>query len=155
MQPGRCKFYNGSHHNECCEAGVRYVDITPEPFRSGAHWRRPCIRDHGNLEGRSPAVLADIELKGTCSKYQEPTPAEIAEHDAEGERAILEALGRATLLEPLLRELKAESRKAKADVDRTEKCPVCKKGEVRIRIAGTNQHAAVYCSTENCVSFME
>lgn len=41
---GTCKFYNGDFHNECCEAGVNYRDVTTDPdVIEASAYRKPCI----------------------------------------------------------------------------------------------------------------
>lgn len=99
MNHGTCKFYNGDYHNERCEAGVAYRDVTTEPDNIDARaYRKPCIdwelwnkakgRPGFDNEGQAQAWAK----RGHCDKRQEPADEEVTEYEAELKRHTAEVV---------------------------------------------------------------
>ena len=93
---GTCKFYNGDYHNQCCEAGVRYRDVTTDPdVIEASAFRKPCIdwdewnRQHGK-DFDNELQRTAWERRGYCSKREEPSDEEIAATEAEIKRRTAE-----------------------------------------------------------------
>lgn len=99
MNHGTCKFYNGDYHNECCEAGVAYRDVTTEPDDiNGRAFRKPCIdwdlwnKAHGKDGFDNDSQAEDWAKRGHCEKRQEPSKEEVDEWEAEVNRRTDEVL---------------------------------------------------------------
>lgn len=91
MRSNACKFYNGSWHNEQCEAGVSYRDVTPNPDDDrGIVYRLPCMIR--GPEAMNPGQAENYALRGSCPKFQLPTQAEIDADDAETDARLKEVL---------------------------------------------------------------
>lgn len=154
MQKGRCKFNNGTFHNEVCDAGVAYREVVTEPDRrEGIAWRYPCTdlvrlgRDKGH-GGPSPSQLAEYAKRGTCPKYQDPTDEEIAERDAR----IKERHDRFMLTLPLISKVKRKHRGE--NWKGVETCPACG-GRLHMTHSAYNGHVWGRCETEDCLSWIE
>lgn len=148
MRKGTCKFFNGAFHNECCQAGIRYEDVTPEPERrTGKALRIPC---HSQLFFSAPnkGQLAEFAKRGTCAKYTEPSDEEIAEHEAKMRAAI----SRITATIPLIGRIKDAHRGE--NWSGVDTCPTCA-GILQLTHAGLNGHVWGQCETKGCVSWME
>lgn len=150
MKHGTCKHYNGSFHNTHCDAGVCYLEVTPDPDDiTGIHFRHPCFV-------RTPEQVAELndgqrecyKRRGTCDKFEEPTDAEIAEEEAAFEKFA----DRFLLTLPLIQEIK-ESHKGH-DWKGSEPCPECG-GTLHLSHAAYNGHVWGQCETEGCLSWME
>lgn len=95
---GTCKFYNGDFHNECCEAGVNYRDVTTDPdVIEASAYRKPCIdwEEWNRQRGRdfdNDVQRQNWERRGHCSQRQKPTDEEIAESETEVKRRTQEFL---------------------------------------------------------------
>jgi hypothetical protein len=139
---GRCVHYNGTV-NECCEAGVKYSDLTVR----GA---LPC---HGadyesGLRGKPLPIPETVAL---CSKRCEPTQEQIDADEKKSEelfertmkarKAIVDFLG-------------GPWKKGMRAVSGTLPCPCCQKGTLTFSRGG-NGHIHASCFTEDCVSWME
>lgn len=104
MNHGTCKFYNGDFHNERCEAGVAYRDVTTEPDRNeGSAYRKPCIdwelwnKAHGRTGFDNERQAEEWAKRGQCDKRQEPTNEEVQGWEAETKRRtdeVVESLSR-------------------------------------------------------------
>lgn len=148
MQPGTCKHFNGSYHNKVCLAGVCYEDVTPEPKRlMGKMLRLPC---HSRPFGQTPSKLQLEEhaKRGTCAKYEEPTQADIDQH----EREMQEATDRMMKATGVIREVKREhAGKSWAGI---KTCPVCG-GTLHMSHSSYNGHVHGKCETKDCLNWME
>lgn len=96
---GTCKFYNGDYLNDCCEAGVKYRDVTTDPdVMEASAYRKPCIdweawnREHGKDGFDNEVQRENWERRGFCEKRQEPTDEEVAATEAEIKRRTAEFL---------------------------------------------------------------
>jgi hypothetical protein len=96
MNKGTCKFYNGDFHNERCEAGVLYRDVTTDPdLIDGSAFRKPCIdwdefnRQHGRPFDNE-AQKENWAKCGHCNKREEPSAEEITAWKAESDAHIAE-----------------------------------------------------------------
>lgn len=147
MHLGCCKHLNGSYHNDTCDAGVCYRDVTPNPDGHGSHFREPCRR-HDPKDEHAMSVLADLGPQGTCAKYEEPTAEELAAEEA----AVEAHIKKFELTLPLIAEVKKQHKgKAWAGL---VKCPVCD-GKLHLSHAAINGHVWGRCETEDCLAWME
>ncbi len=148
MKPGTCKHKTSTYHDECCAVGVRYDDVCPNPEdRTGKAYRYACttyeaLSDHGKR------VVDELGPQGTCEKYEEPTADEIAEHEAEIEKATQRMMRTLPLIARIKLEHKDESWKG------TEECPECG-GVLHLTHAADNGHVWGQCETEGCLAWME
>jgi hypothetical protein len=111
MRANTCIHYNGTHHNEKCDAGVKYREVTPDPDNiNGAAFRIPCIvwdMELVHIENgvRKKSVKRELEgvqlenyrRRGNCPKFTLPTDEELTIHEAEMEahlKEVLESIGR-------------------------------------------------------------
>ena len=141
MKKGTCKHFNGMV-NERCDADVRYYDVTPDPDGVGCWRRTPCHRD------RHPNDAEEFGQPGTCEKYEEPTPEEIAAYEAEIEASHQRMLKTLPVIRRIKEEHKGESWQG------VEKCPVCD-GKLHMSHAACNGHVHGRCETDGCVAWME
>lgn len=154
MDKGRCKFNNGTFHNDVCDAGIRYRDVVTEPDRQeGIAWRYPCtdlVRIGTDKRHSAPSAsqLAEYAKRGTCPKYAEPTDDEIAAHEAEVETHMQKF--RLTL--PLISKAKKEHKGT--DWKGVETCPACG-GRLHMTHSAYNGHVWGQCETEGCLNWME
>lgn len=126
-----CKHWQGSI-NRLCGAGLDWREVTGGS-EFGIMTRCPCIR---------------LEHAAKCDQHALLTGEELAELDAEMERAI--AMFAAEF--PYWNKLKLQNKRGTSGVC---PCPRCE-GHCQWSIAATNGHLWVKCqSTENCVAFME
>lgn len=148
MRKGTCKYFNGAFHNETCEAGIRYEDVTPEPEnRLGKALRIPC---HSKLFFSNPSESQQdqFDRRGTCSKYTEPSEADIAEH----EETVRKAIDRITKTLPIVSRIKKLHKGE--NWSGVDSCPEC--GAIlHLTHAACNGHVHGQCETKGCVSFME
>lgn len=145
MRSGLCRHYNGSFHNETCEAGVRYKDVTPRPDEPGSKFREPCNRQPSEHGLR---VLQNNGPQGVCDKYEPLTEAELRE-----EALLIEAMQRRmALLTELIARVKREHKGE--DWRGVTECPVCQ-GGLHVSHAAYNGHVHGRCETAGCVSWME
>lgn len=148
MRQNTCKHFNGTHHNEKCEAGVCYRDVTPDPDRiDGYLLRLPCFKNLG-LSNPNKSQLAEFEKRGTCEKYEEPTKEDIAAYDAE----MVADIERTEKTIPICSRIRAEHKGE--NWSGVEACPVCG-GSLHLRHAACNGHIHASCETKDCISFME
>jgi hypothetical protein len=133
MKAGTCVHFNGIQ-NDACRAGVNYREHVGGPDFGWAR-RMPCI-----LKYAKDAV--------PCDKYQEPTPAQIAEREQVMNAAIDRMKLTYPLVERIRREHKGQSWKG------VEECPVCK-GKLHLSHAACNGHVWGKCETKGCVAWME
>lgn len=89
-----------------------------------------------------------INQKAHCDQFEEPTDAEVAAYEAEGE-ALVE---RFRLIAPLIDKFKLEH-KGKSWQGIVE-CPVCK-GKLHLSHAALNGHVCGQCETEGCLGWIE
>lgn len=147
MDKRTCKFFNGTHHNECCLAGVRYDDVTTEPKElTGKALRIPCHSDP--WPNASPSQLEHFDRRGKCEKYQEPTIAEIAAHNAIVKSAFKRHAASFPLIAKIKKDHKGQSWKG------TDICPICKK-TIHLTHAAINGYVWGKCETECCLDWME
>lgn len=145
---GRCKHFTGTS-NQCCSAGVRYVNVelTHEPFeyqgQFGATYKAtkslPCIRSHNHCGA-------------VCEKLEFPTPEEIAAkvvREREGFAKVVKA--RAAIVDRLGPFKKGRSRDERGSIP----CPNCEGGTLAYSRAAYNGHVWGKCSTEGCAAWME
>jgi hypothetical protein len=132
-----CRHFNGSWHNQCCEAGVNYRELVGGPDL-GWLTRLPC---HKNIEPRSGT-------KVPCDKFEEPT----AEELELAQKEIQEAVARMEQTIPLRAMMKKKYKGVSAQ--ETVECPVCK-GKLVMTIASVNGHVWGKCKTKGCLSWME
>jgi hypothetical protein len=152
MRPGTCKHFNGAHHNECCEAGVRYSDVTPDWDKPGRAIRLPCrnsLETYTANPAANESLSKEFAKRGTCPKYAEPTAAEIAEDEAETERLI----ARMMAVGPTMAKIKKEH--AGQNWSGVLPCPVCGKANLHVVHVAYNGHVRAKCETADCVNFME
>jgi len=146
MRHGTCKHFNGNM-NECCDAGVKYSDVTPGPPEAAGSWiRRPCMSVAGNPHRGK--VIANTGPQGTCEKREEPTDAEIREHEEYIEKRTQMIMKTLPLIGKIKKEHKGENWKG------TEECPVCG-GVLYLTHAACNGHVWGKCETNDCVGWME
>ncbi len=94
------------------------------------------------------AVIEKYGPQGTCEKYEEPTPKDLASYDDQ----IAMATARMKKTLPLVARVKAEHKGE--SWHGTEPCPVCG-GVLHLTHAACNGHVWGRCETEECVSWME
>ena len=133
----RCKHYSWqvSHPTGTglCDKNINVRDITGgEDF--GWLVRTPCFNTH------------DTEC--VCTHFELKLAEEIAEDEAEWQKAI----ERMMLVQPLVSRVKEEHKGE--SWQGTEVCPVCD-GVLRLSHAGINGHVWGQCETENCLKWME
>lgn len=145
MKQGMCKHYNGSHSNECCDAGVSYDVVTPDHKKPGCGFRKPCIAVTSN---HGLQVLADLGPQGSCDRYEEPSKEEIAADV----QAMDAAVNRMLSVGPVLSEVRRNH--AGENWSGVIQCPVCE-GALSLSHAAYNGHISGRCGTEGCVSWME
>jgi len=83
-----------------------------------------------------------------CTKYEEPTPEEIAAYEAE----VAGMMSRFEKVLPVIHEIKKEHKGT--SVKGVKKCPVCG-GTLHFTHAACNGHVHGECETTDCVSWME
>ena len=135
MHVGTCKHFT-SLNDRRCALGVPYSGV-----------KQP------------GAALACFDPQTTlCELRCEPTAAEVAEfdkqHKAETDAFLASVKERFAKLEPLLNRIREKYRGRQ--MTGTASCPVC--GGVKtlsIVHSARNGHIHAFCSTENCVRFME
>lgn len=135
MNIGTCKHFTSL--TECsCALGVAYSDVK-QPGGALA-----CFDGESSL----------------CGLRSEPTAAEVAEFEkkdkAESDAMVEAVMARYRKLEPLLTKIREKYRGRQ--MTGTASCPVC--GGVKtlsIVHSARNGHIHAFCSTENCVRFME
>lgn len=150
MRKGTCKYHIGSWHNTHCATGVEYQSVLSEPtIREGSAYRYPCVQDWSWCKSPlTESQQAHFERRGTCAKYTEPTPEDIAAYEAE----VKAVTGRFLLAVPVLNRIKREH-KGK-DWKGVEMCPACN-GRLHMTHAAYNGHVWGQCETKNCLSWME
>jgi hypothetical protein len=152
MKKGTCKHYTGFTLFRTagqCRAGVNYRDVTPDPDTSGCALRIPC---HTVCNFYQPGQLAEFARRGTCAKYEEPTDAEVAAHEAEIEAMIAKSEAQMAATTPLLKRIKKDHKGQ--DWQGVEVCPVCG-GKLHLSHAAYNGHVHGRCETEDCLNWME
>ncbi len=148
MKPGTCKFYNGSHHNKTCDAGVEYRSVLTEPDRlTGSAFRLPCILKWPGSP-LSPGQQAEFEKRGTCPKFTEPSKDDLAKYEAEMAAHMAKMRKTFTLMSSIRKEHKG------VDWSGIVACPACG-GKLHMRHAAYNGHTAGTCETEGCVRWIE
>lgn len=155
LRKGECKHYAGLRAGTC-EAGVCYRDVTPEPDAPGIIYRLPCIQEHG--PGLAKLAESSKDKKGTCPKYEEPTPEEIKAAEKADEEMMAAAVARAEKIAPAIAELRREAGpkgQRRSLVKDFDPCPACGTGKLRLSIAGYNGHIHGRCTTAGCISFMQ
>ena len=153
MKKGTCKFYNGDHHNKCCEAGVDYRSVTSEPDRlDGRAYRKPCVQwdnwKGSRGDGLSPDQLEEWNKRGTCAQYQEPSAEEIDAYEAEMNAHIDKMKKAFAVIAQVKKAQKGKSWNG------TVQCPVCG-GKLHMTHAACNGHVWGRCETKDCVAWME
>lgn len=135
MHVGTCKHFT-SLNDRRCALGVPYSGVK----QPGA------------------ALACFDQQTSLCELRCEPTAAEVWEFEkkvtAESDAMIRDALAKYRKLEPLLNRIREKYRGRQ--MTGTASCPVC--GGVKtlsIVHSGRNGHIHAFCSTENCVRFME
>ena len=128
MNGKKCKHYKAPIHNETCEKGVNYVELTGGE-RARYMRKLPCVKS--NL---SKDVVA-------CEKYEEYTDEELAEQERESKE-------RWELTMQAIAEIK-KSGKQRGQIE----CPKCK-GKLGFTVSGYNGHIWGKCEKENCLSWM-
>lgn len=153
MRAGVCKYFNGIFHNECCDAGVKYDDVIPDPAnQSGKALRLPCHTEP--YPNATPSQLEQFHRRGKCEKLCLPTVDEIKAYEVETEKMMKEATDRIMKLEPVMSAMRKSFRKSRKGERREIECPTCK-GRLVLVMSGHNGHIHGQCSTADCVSFME
>jgi hypothetical protein len=153
MKKGTCKFYNGNHHNARCDCGVLYRDVTSDPDRlEGSAYRKPCIQWDKWKDSRgdalTPKQLEEWNKRGECSKYQEPSDEEVADHEATVNTRVNRFMTSIPLISRIKKERKGSNWKG------IEKCPVCE-GKLHMTHSSYNGHVWGKCETENCLNWLE
>jgi hypothetical protein len=148
MRKGECKFYNGIQ-NECCNAGIIYNNVIPEPNEQlGVAYRLPCI--DLSLRGKMNQVQSEnYARRGTCEKYAEPTAEDIQQDNIEIEKLLNNFTNS---FNPIIKRIKKEH-KGK-DWRGVEECPICQ-GKLHLTHAAYNGHVHGKCETDKCLSWME
>ena len=124
-----------------CALGIDINEILPRKT-FGYHYAMPCN-----------TATNDGTPKCVCGKRDLFTPAEVAQQDADSEAAADECERYLLATLPLMAEIKKGNR-GKDATGRSE-CPVCKTGRVTWTHAGSNNHVAMRCSTQDCIAFIE
>lgn len=144
-----CKHYKSSYHNEECDAGVRYEDVTPDPtILLGRYYRLPChSRTEEEINELNPIQRANYSCRGTCNLFELPT----AEGVASEEQEMIDALSRLAQAAPLCQKLKEQNITRPAFG--VEECPICQN---RLDYSiGVNNHMMMRCETSGCINFIE
>lgn len=151
MSPHTCKFYNGDHHNKCCDAGVDYESVTTEPERLlGKAFRKPCV-NWGKFKAGNPMSAlqqAEWEKRGTCDKYTEPTPEEVVKYEQEMHAHAERMMKGIEATMDIRKKYKGQNWKGVIE------CPICK-GRLHVSHAAMNGHVWGKCETVNCLAWME
>lgn len=147
MRQGTCKHFTGAHHNECCAAGVKYMDVTPQPENlQGRALRLPChTQPYPNA---SPSQMEHYRNRGTCEKYTEPTAEDLAEHERQCEAEMAKMMKSMSVIAKVKKEHAGESWNG------VEACPVCG-GTLHVTHAACNGHVWGTCETADCLAWME
>lgn len=140
-----CRHYNGSFHNDTCELGICYRDVTPKPDEPGSAYREPCRRW---FDGHALKVIQETGPQGVCDKYDPFTEEELAEQ----ERQMALHIANFLLTIPLCEAVKLEH--AGKDWQGVVECPVCK-GKLHMTHSAYNGHVWGKCETEDCLSWIE
>jgi hypothetical protein len=147
MDKFTCKHFCGLRDKKC-NAGVAYNSVTPRPGEPGCALRIPCMLPDKFKERMSPRQIEAMQEKGTCEKFELPTDAEIAEHEA----AIKAVVDRHTKMAPWIRDMRMKHRKE--GFRGVVECPVCK-GRLHFTVSNYNGHTSGRCESENCVNYIE
>jgi hypothetical protein len=136
MEKGVCRNYHGAGigcEKKCDEGIVLRLLVGGDD--SGWISRLPCRKENFTTV--------------VCEKYTDPTDEEVAEFEA----MIKLRMEMMMTVEPKVGEIK----KAHKDKDASGKfdCPICKDGVIEWHLCGFNNHMRLFCSTKNCISFVE
>lgn len=143
MRKGTCKYFNC--HNNVCEAGVCYRDVTPDPGTAGCALRLPC---HTINYFNTPHQQAHFDRRGKCDKYIEPTPQEISAFDKRMDDAMKRMMATLPLIDKIKKEHRGENWRGIVE------CPHCK-GKLHLEHHLPNGHVWGKCETENCLNWAE
>lgn len=145
MEIGTCKHLTSTWHDTHCKAGVCYRDVTNKPDEPGSAYRIPCRRI---VDAHGRKVRDELGPPGTCDKYEDPTPEEVAEYEA----AIEALIARSEKSIPVM--LKVKKEHEGKDWKGVEPCPVCG-GNLHLSHAAYNGHVWGKCETKDCLAWME